>query len=88
MTDNVPPISTPHILDARYQLCPMPVINMQKMIKTLGIKAIGEEIQTICTDPGAMHDIPAWARVHGHEVLNSHQKDDEFIITIKICDDT
>ena len=54
------------ILDARNLLCPMPVIRVQDAMESLGP---GEEIEVRCTDPGAMSDVPAWCRVHGHEVL-------------------
>lgn len=74
-----------HQLDARRLLCPMPVIKVQKLIEKLGSDAIGERIESICTDPGAMYDIPAWARVHGHKFIESHEDDYEFYITIEIC---
>ena len=75
-----------HQLDARRLLCPMPVIKVQKLIDELGSKAIGERIESICTDPGAMYDIPAWAKVHGHKLIESHEDDYEFYITIEICE--
>ena len=55
-----------HTLDARNLLCPMPVIRVQDAMESL---RPGEEIEVRCTDPGAMSDVPAWCRVHGHEVL-------------------
>ena len=55
-----------HTLDARNLLCPMPVIRVQNAMESL---RPGEEIEVRCTDPGAMSDVPAWCRVHGHEVL-------------------
>ena len=75
-----------HQLDARRLLCPMPVIKVQKLIEELGSDAIGERIESICTDPGAMYDIPAWAKVHGHKLIESHEDDYEFYITIEICE--
>ena len=88
MTDisNDPSITT-HRLDARRLLCPMPVIRVQQLIEQLGDAAIGEQIEAVCTDPGSLYDIPAWARVHGHEVLEAHEVDSEYLITIKICAD-
>ena len=55
-----------HTLDARNLLCPMPVIRVQNAMESF---RPGEEIEVRCTDPGAMSDVPAWCRVHGHEVL-------------------
>ena len=70
-----------HTLDARNLLCPMPVIRTQNAAKTL---ADGDILKVICTDPGAMSDIPAWCRIHGHSVLDIQQGDKEQVITIKV----
>lgn len=70
-----------HELDARRLLCPMPVIKAQNKVKTL-VK--GDTLEVFCTDPGALHDIPAWARIHGHEVIDSRQVDNEWVITILV----
>lgn len=69
-------------LDARRMLCPMPVIRSQEKVEQLGV---GDILTIQCTDPGAIHDIPAWCRVNGHEVLDITQQDDEITIRIKVC---
>jgi tRNA 2-thiouridine synthesizing protein A len=48
---------TCHELDARWLLCPLPVIRTQQKVKTL---MKGDTLAVVCTDPGALHDIPAW----------------------------
>lgn len=70
-----------HVLDARNLLCPMPVIRTQNRIKTL---ADGDILKVICTDPGALHDIPAWCRINGHHVVETRQDAREWTIIIKI----
>ncbi len=70
-----------HILDARNLLCPMPVIRTQNKIRTL---ADGDTLKVICTDPGALSDIPAWCRINGHSVLDTQKGDKELVITIRI----
>ncbi len=70
-----------HELDARRLLCPMPVIKAQNKVKTL---EIGDTLAVTCTDPGALHDIPAWARINGHEIIKSEEIDGEVIITIRV----
>ena len=75
-----------HKLDARRLLCPMPVIRVQQLIEDLGKSAIGDRIEAICTDPGAMYDIPAWAKVHGHQVIDTHEDDYEYVVTIQIAE--
>jgi len=69
-----------HHLDARRLLCPMPVIRVQSAMARL---AAGEILQVVCSDPGALHDVPAWCRVHGHRVLLAEQRDGEVHIRIE-----
>ena len=68
-------------LNARRLLCPMPVIKTQNKIKELGK---GDQLKVICTDPGALQDIPAWCRIHGHRVLDTVVESQEIIITIEV----
>ncbi len=67
--------------DLKGLICPLPVIRTQNKIKTL--KA-GDILVVLCSDPGALHDIPAWCRIHGHEITNTQDKDGEITITIKV----
>ena len=64
---------TRHHLDATGLLCPLPVIRTQDHIKGL---AAGDELEVIATDPGTLHDIPAWCRIHGHSVLEAEREGD------------
>jgi tRNA 2-thiouridine synthesizing protein A len=70
-------------LDARRMLCPMPVIKTQNKVKEL---SDGDTLDVICTDPGALSDIPAWARINGHEVISNREVDDDLIITVRVGD--
>lgn len=72
---------TPHQLNARRLLCPLPVIRTQDKIKLL---QPGDILEVTCTDPGTLHDIPAWCRVHGHTILDTQQDDLDIIITIRV----
>lgn len=71
------------ILDARRLLCPMPVIRVQDRVKDL---PPGTELEAVCTDPGALIDIPAWCRINGHEVLETRSEGDEHIVVLKTGD--
>jgi tRNA 2-thiouridine synthesizing protein A len=71
-------------LDVRGLICPLTVIRTQDRIKHL---AAGTLLEIVATDPGAMHDIPAWCRVHGHEVLAMQQHDREISIRVRIARD-
>ena len=68
-------------LDARRLLCPMPVIRTQNKVKDL---QQGDTLEIVCTDPGALNDIPAWARINGHRVVSSEESDNEIIITVQV----
>ncbi|VAW90955.1 hypothetical protein MNBD_GAMMA21-2269 [hydrothermal vent metagenome] len=68
-------------LDAKRLLCPMPVIRTQDRIKELNA---GDQLTVICTDPGALNDIPAWCRINGHKVIDTQQTDDEVTIIIEV----
>ena len=68
-------------IDCRRLLCPMPVIRVQDKIETL---SPGDELEAICTDPGVLSDIPAWCRINGHQLLGSQERDDEYILLIRV----
>ena len=72
-----------HLLDARRLLCPMPVIRTQDRVETL---KEGEELKVTATDPGVVHDIPAWCRIHGHRVVVIEEEGEEINITICVGD--
>lgn len=73
---------TESVLDARQLLCPMPVIRTQDAVQKL---SPGQTLRVLSTDPGVLHDIPAWCRVHGHEVLDIQEGEDEIVIRIRVC---
>lgn len=72
-------------LDARRLLCPLPVIRTQERVKQL---APGDVLEITCTDPGALHDIPAWCRLNGHRVegTSEDERAAELVITIVVGD--
>ena len=70
-----------HEIDARRLLCPMPVIRTQDKINTL---EDGDLLTVTCTDPGVKSDIPAWCRIHGHEIIATLTEGREIIITLRV----
>lgn len=70
-----------HELDARRMLCPMPVIKTQDKVNQLDE---GDQLTVVCTDPGALNDIPAWCRINGHKVIEMKEIDDEVIVLIEV----
>jgi tRNA 2-thiouridine synthesizing protein A len=68
-------------LNARRLLCPLPVIRTQNTVKTL---LSGDILTVECTDPGVMHDIPAWCRINGHKLLETKSENGEYIIVLEV----
>ncbi len=68
-------------LDCRNLLCPMPVIRVQNRVQEL---QPGDELEAVCTDPGVLSDIPAWARINGHEVVETRTEGREYIVLVRV----
>lgn len=69
------------VVDARRLLCPMPVIRVQNQVKSL---PAGTLVEAQCSDPGVMHDIPAWCRINGHRVVETREEQGLFVIVIEV----
>ncbi len=69
------------LINARNLLCPMPVIRVQDGIA--GLKP-GTLVEAVCTDPGALVDIPSWCRINGHEVLETRSEDHEHFVLLRV----
>jgi TusA-related sulfurtransferase len=67
-------------LDCTGMLCPMPVVKTFKAIKEL---QVGDVLEMIATDPGAMPDMKAWANQTQHELLEAVETDGKFKFLIK-----
>lgn len=68
-------------LDTKGLLCPMPVIKTQNMIQSL---TPGDTVLVTATDPGVLHDIPAWCRINGHKVISAEEKNQEIHIIVEV----
>jgi len=75
------PEATTHTLDARHLLCPLPVIRTQDRVAEL---KPGDELTVLATDPGTLHDVPAWCRVHGHTLLHTAQDGREIVVRLRV----
>ena len=74
-------MSSHYTLDCHRLLCPMPVIRVQDRIAEL---SPGDVVEAVCTDPGALNDIPAWCRINGHEVLETREQDAEYVVVVRV----
>jgi tRNA 2-thiouridine synthesizing protein A len=59
----------------------MPVIRVQDRVAEL---EAGTLLEAVCTDPGALHDIPAWCRINGHRVTETRSQGDEHIVVLEV----
>lgn len=62
-----PAIHADRLVDAKGQMCPMPVLTLARTIKEL---QAGEVLAISATDSGARRDIPAWAEKTGNTLLD------------------
>lgn len=69
-------------LNAKRLMCPMPVIKVQNEIRSMGE---GEILEVTCTDPGTMHDIPAWCKINRHSVVEIKENEFEIKFIIQVC---
>lgn len=75
---------TEHTLDTRGLLCPLPVIKTQNAIRKL---QAGDLLTVLASDPGVLHDIPAWCRINGHKLRDQHQQNRDITLVIEVCED-
>jgi TusA-related sulfurtransferase len=59
-------ISVAKVMDLKGLACPMPIVKVSKGIKEV---EVGEVLQAVTSDPGALSDFPAWAKTSGTEIL-------------------
>ena len=59
-------------IDARGQMCPMPILTLARIMRTLPVGAV---VEILATDAGAKSDIPAWCQKTGNEFLSATTTD-------------
>jgi tRNA 2-thiouridine synthesizing protein A len=63
-------------VDARGQMCPMPILTLARVMKEL---QPGQVLAISATDLGAKRDIPAWAEKTGNTLLS--ETDEKGVLT-------
>lgn len=72
------------VVDARGLRCPLPVIRLAAAARD---RAPGSRLTVWSTDPAARLDVPAWARMRGHRVVDEHElpgDDAAWAITVRL----
>jgi tRNA 2-thiouridine synthesizing protein A len=67
-------------LDIKNLNCPLPILKTKKALKDI---EVGQVLEIISTDPGAVTDFGAFCRTTGHELLGDHSADGIFTFYIK-----
>jgi tRNA 2-thiouridine synthesizing protein A len=73
-------IRTDKTMDLKGLPCPMPIVKVSKGIKEI---EVGQVLEAVTTDPGALADFPAWAKTSGNEILKTDQGDGTITFYIK-----
>ena len=59
-------------LDARGDMCPMPVMKTSKAIQQI---EVGQILEVLATDPASKPDLEAWSKMTGHKILAFKEED-------------
>jgi tRNA 2-thiouridine synthesizing protein A len=67
-------------MDARGLFCPEPVMLLHNRIEDINE---GQILKVVATDPSTTRDIPRFCQFLNHELLESAEKDGEFLFFIR-----
>lgn len=68
------------ILDVKGLKCPLPVLKIQKAIKSL---ASGDILEVHTTDPMSVIDVPAYCNESGNDLVSQASEEDGHIFKIE-----
>jgi len=71
---------TAQVLDVKGLNCPLPILRAKKALKDV---PVGETLQVLATDPGAVKDFEAFCRTTGNELVESSVQDKVYKFLIK-----
>lgn len=67
------------VVDARGTRCPVPVLRLARAVADL---PAGTRAAVLAEDPAVEHDVPAWAGMRGHTVLDVRLADGVWTVTV------
>jgi len=68
------------VLDTKGLNCPLPILRVKKAIKTV---PVGDTLQVLATDPGAVKDFEAFCRATGQELVEWKEEAGIFTFNIR-----
>jgi len=71
------------LVDARGSRCPVPVVEAARAARD---RAAGTVLRVLSTDPATAHDLPAWCRMRGHDLLDvgAGEGDQEVVVRVRL----
>jgi tRNA 2-thiouridine synthesizing protein A len=67
-------------LDCKGLMCPMPIVQLAKKMKTM---KVGDELELIANDIGSKEDVPAWCQRTGNQLVGMKEENGVFTYRIK-----
>lgn len=67
-------------IDAIGLLCPLPVLKLQKALRTLNP---GEQVTLLATDPASRIDVPHFCAQAGHRVIETREENETLIYLVE-----
>ena len=71
---------TKTVLDVKGLKCPLPVLKVQKAMKSL---SAGDILEVQATDPLSVIDIPAYCNENGHRLVHKASEGDDHLFQIE-----
>jgi tRNA 2-thiouridine synthesizing protein A len=68
------------ILDVKGLNCPLPILRAKKALNSL---TVGNTLEVLATDPGAVKDFEAFCRITGNELVESKTEGNTFRFVIR-----
>lgn len=73
-------MTTTRQIDLTGMKCPMPIVQLTKLIKELGS---GDEITAVANDPAFCLDVEAWCNRTGHQLVQFDDADGRLVAVIR-----
>jgi tRNA 2-thiouridine synthesizing protein A len=69
-----------HTLDVRGVSCPMPIVRTSQAMRGLDL---GDTLEVLATDRGAVTDVPSWCTTTGNELLEQSEEAGVFRFVVR-----
>lgn len=67
-------------VDASGMYCPMPILEIAKVVRRLEPGAL---VELVATDPGVEQDLPAWCEATGHALLGLERRGASWVAWVR-----